>query len=96
MDALKIDKSLVDTIGRNTATSTVTLHIIGMAWERGLLTVGDGIETDEQAAYLREHGGDFAQGWLFSRARPAPETLSLGSFTSPCCLFFERFFWSLS
>lgn len=96
MDALKIDKSFVDTTGRKSATSTVTLHITGMARELGLFTVAEGIETEEQAAYLREHGGDFAQGWLFSRARPAPETLSLGSFTSPCCLFFERFLWSLS
>ena len=72
MDALKIDKSFVDTTGRKSATSTVTLHITGMARELGLLTLCDGIETEEQAAYLREHGVDFAQGWLFSRARPAP------------------------
>lgn len=62
MDALKIDKSLVDT----TATSTVTLHIIGMARERGLLTVADGIETDEQAAYLREHGEDLFESFFWS------------------------------
>ncbi|MGV1957266.1 EAL domain-containing protein [Agrobacterium sp. 22-214-1] len=76
MDALKIDKSFVDTIGRNTATSTVTLHIIGMARELGLFSVAEGIETEEQAAYLREHGVDFGQGWLFSRPLPAQQFIA--------------------
>lgn len=76
LDALKIDKSFVDTIGRNTATSTVTLHIIGMARELGLFSVAEGIETEEQAAYLREHGVDFGQGWLFSRPLPAEKFIA--------------------
>jgi sensor c-di-GMP phosphodiesterase-like protein len=76
MDALKIDKSFIDTIGRATATSSVTGHIIGMAKGLGLFTVAEGIETEEQAAYLRDKGVDLGQGWLFSKALAADDFIA--------------------
>lgn len=76
LDALKIDKSFIDTIGRNTATSTVTLHIIQMAKSLGLFLVAEGVESQLQADYLTQHGVDFGQGWLFSKPLPADEFIS--------------------
>lgn len=76
LDALKIDKSFVDTICRDTATSTVTLHIIQMAKELGLFTVAEGIETSEQADFLKGEGVDYGQGWLYSKALPADEFIA--------------------
>lgn len=70
IDALKIDKSFIDTIGGDTVTSSVTSHIIAMAQALKLAIIAEGIETVQQADYLRARGVDYGQGWLFSRALP--------------------------
>ncbi|WP_219118219.1 EAL domain-containing protein [Janthinobacterium sp. UMAB-56] len=76
LDALKIDKSFVDTIGTDAATSSVTPHIIDMARSLNMLIVAEGIETQQQADYLLERKVEFGQGWLFAKALPAQEFLA--------------------
>lgn len=76
LDALKIDKSFVEAIGKGAATSVVVPHIIEMAHGLDLSIVAEGVETIEQEAYLRDAGVEFAQGWLYSKALTAPEFLA--------------------
>jgi sensor c-di-GMP phosphodiesterase-like protein len=40
-------------------------------------TVAEGVETEEQLAFLREHGCQSYQGFLYSRALPAAEVVKL-------------------
>ena len=76
LDALKIDKSFIDSIGTHSVTSPVTSHIIDMARTLGLFTVAEGIETSAQLAYLQSRQVEFGQGWLFSRPLPAAEFIA--------------------
>jgi len=73
VDALKIDKSFVDTVGQDAASSSVASHIIDMALTLHVQVVAEGIEREEQACYLRTRGAQFGQGWLFSAPLSAPD-----------------------
>lgn len=73
VDALKIDKSFIDTVGQDAASSSVASHIIDMAKTLHVQVIAEGIEREEQASYLQARGARFGQGWLFSEPLSAAD-----------------------
>jgi diguanylate cyclase (GGDEF)-like protein/PAS domain S-box-containing protein len=71
VDRLKIDRSIVNGIGLDTEDETICRTIIMLAHNLGLKVVAEGLATEEQLAFLRSHGCDVAQGYLFS-GNPIP------------------------
>jgi PAS domain S-box-containing protein len=63
---LKIDKSFVRDVTRNPEDKAIVLAIINLSRNLGFQTIAEGVETEEQLAFLREHGCDGVQGYFFS------------------------------
>jgi diguanylate cyclase (GGDEF)-like protein/PAS domain S-box-containing protein len=73
VDIVKIDKSFVQAMLHDHRRATVVRAVLDIADEIGLGVVAEGVETEEQAAVLRELGCEAAQGWLFGRPVPADD-----------------------
>jgi EAL domain-containing protein (putative c-di-GMP-specific phosphodiesterase class I) len=53
-----------------TVTSPVLDAVITLARRLNMVTVAEGVETRDQARWLREHGVNFLQGYWISRPMP--------------------------
>ncbi|OKH53807.1 GGDEF domain-containing response regulator [Calothrix sp. HK-06] len=67
LNALKIDKSFVKRMQDNQENMGLVPAMIGISHSMGMLTIAEGVETQEQLAQLRTLNCDLAQGFLFSQ-----------------------------
>lgn len=76
VDYLKIAKGFVSVIDTDAVNAPVLELIISLGGRLGVALIGEGIETETQAAYLRAKGVTLAQGGLFSPPVPAISLLA--------------------
>jgi diguanylate cyclase (GGDEF)-like protein len=73
-DTVKIDKSFLERGGPERGEGAVVLRsIVNLAHELGRVVVLEGVENEGDAAWLKEIGCDFAQGFVFAPPLPGSE-----------------------
>lgn len=72
-DVLKIDRSFLSEFMESTRGRKIISHTISMSQDIGLDIIAEGVETYEQAQFLKNCGCDSAQGFYYSKPIPAEE-----------------------
>ena len=67
IDVLKIDRSFVNDITIDPDDAAIVASIVSLAHSLRLQVIAEGVETEAQLTYLREHDCDQIQGYFFSR-----------------------------
>ena len=70
IDSLKIDQSFTQKICTSPRAKILVNSIIEVSHKLGLITIAEGIETEDHRQALEEMGCDIGQGYLFSRPLP--------------------------
>ena len=74
---LKIEKSFTDTIKIDSSESNIVNIIINIAHLLSCEVIAEGVETEEQLRYLREHGCDIIQGYYYSKPLPLESAITI-------------------
>ncbi len=69
-DYVKIDMDLVRGVDTDSFKQTIVGHLISIARELGIVTIGEGVETQAEGAWMTGAGVDYLQGYLYGK--PAP------------------------
>jgi len=69
-DKIKIDQSFVAKIGKNAQASAIIHAIVGLGRALELPVIAEGVETEEQLAFLVKEGCNEVQGYLIGRPQP--------------------------
>jgi EAL domain-containing protein (putative c-di-GMP-specific phosphodiesterase class I) len=72
-DKIKIDRSFVSELATREDSMAIIRAVTGLGRSLGIVTTAEGVENDAQLELLRREGCTQAQGYLFSKPRPAAD-----------------------
>jgi diguanylate cyclase (GGDEF)-like protein len=70
-DTIKVDRSFVQNLEQNSKNAAIVTAIIQMAHSLTLKVVAEGVETEAEQNFLRDHDCDYFQGYWYSHPIPA-------------------------
>ncbi len=71
-DSLKIDRIFVRNANEDAQNAAITTAVILLGHSLNMTVIAEGVETEAELNFLKEHQCDIMQGYLFSRPEPAP------------------------
>ena len=74
---IKLDKSMLDGTGSNSRIRYFYSNIVSILHEMGFRVVAEGVETEEELAFVRECGVNYVQGYYYSKPLTPEDTLLL-------------------
>jgi diguanylate cyclase (GGDEF)-like protein/PAS domain S-box-containing protein len=77
VEQLKIDRSFMRDVPRNPGAAAVVTAIVRLAQALGREVVAEGVETEDQRAFLAAQGCPLAQGYHLARPLPAADATAL-------------------
>jgi EAL domain-containing protein (putative c-di-GMP-specific phosphodiesterase class I) len=77
LDTLKIDRSFINGITAGSQDWMLVKTMINLAANFRLRVIAEGVETREQADFLRAHDCDEMQGYYFSKPLPPEQMAAL-------------------
>ncbi|MBI4767879.1 MAG: EAL domain-containing protein [Deltaproteobacteria bacterium] len=77
IDTIKVDRSFIRDVSQNSEDQGITEAIIAMGKTLSLTVIAEGVETEEQEAFLRSRACDEMQGYYFSKPTPPDQFAEL-------------------
>jgi EAL domain-containing protein (putative c-di-GMP-specific phosphodiesterase class I) len=77
IDRIKIDQSFIQDVPAQSAATEVVRSILTLGKNLGIACIAEGVETNKQRDYLREHACAEMQGFLFSKPLSAADCTAL-------------------